>query len=400
MSLIVRRLARALVTCVVLAGCSGRSAPTPAPSDPPAQPGAMAPRLAPLADGVLLTWLEPRDSGHRLIAARRHSSGAGDWSEPQAITTGDAFFANWADLPGAVQEPDGRIVVHWLERLGSAKYAYGVRIARSTSEGLGWTAGGLLHDDASATEHGFVSWLSTPSGTRAFWLDGRAMEAGGSMQLRTTLLDGAEPRPSMMLDESVCDCCATDAAMTFAGAIVVYRDRSANELRDIAYVIAGTDGYTDPALVHADGWQIGGCPVNGPAVAAEGGDQVAVAWFTAAQDEPRVLLALSADSAHSFATPIIVDADRPVGRVDVTLDGSDGAVVCWMAATRDGAEIRLQRIAAEGPRGVPRVLTTTTPARSAGVPTMVREGERLVIAWVEDVKPSRLRVATVAIDEL
>jgi hypothetical protein len=36
-------------------------------------------------------------------------------------------------------------------------------------------------------------------------------------------------------------------------------------------------GWTRPRVVHADGWKIDACPVNGPAAASDGALRVAVA---------------------------------------------------------------------------------------------------------------------------
>jgi hypothetical protein len=81
--------------------------------------------------------------------------------------------------------------------------------------------------------------------------------------------------------------------------VAVYRDRSEGEIRDIR-IGAYVDGaWTEGAIVHEDGWETAACPVNGPAVAARGED-VAVAWFTAAGDVPRVKVAFSDDAAESF----------------------------------------------------------------------------------------------------
>ena len=42
-----------------------------------------------------------------------------------------------------------------------------------------------------------------------------------------------------VLDARACDCCQTDAAMTSAGPVVVYRNRTEEEIRDI-YIARGT----------------------------------------------------------------------------------------------------------------------------------------------------------------
>ena len=56
--------------------------------------------------------------------------------------------------------------------------------------------------------------------------------------------------------------------------VPVYRDRTEAEIRDIAIVRLVDGIWSDPALVSADGWEIAGCPVNGPAIDSAGGRPV------------------------------------------------------------------------------------------------------------------------------
>ncbi len=369
----------------------------------------MAPRLTSSRGGVLLTWLEPvthtEHKSFRLVSAELRQ---GAWDAPREIVRGEAFFANWADLPAAVEGPDGVRYAHWLEKLGDGTYAYGVQLARSTDGGETWQRLGLLHDDASPTEHGFVSYVPLTDGIQAFWLDGRAMggshsetghaeHSAGSMQLRTARLETGGPTPSTVLDERVCECCQTDAALTDAGPIVVYRDRDSEEIRDIAVVRHTGAGWSQPATLHADRWQIHGCPVNGPAVAAED-QRVVVAWFTAAEATPRVRVAFSRDAGASFDSPIEVDSGKPAGRVDVVLDSAGHAYVSWMGTAGDEAEIRLQRVSSSGELGEVQRIASTTGKRSAGVPRMVRHDRDLLLTWVEDVEPSRVKAAVVSLE--
>ena len=360
--------------------------------EPPSGPGAMAPNLVASRDGVLLTWLEPSDGRFGLYQAELRGE---QWTSPRLIAAGDNFFANWADLTAATEDVDGTRFAHSLRKLGADTYAYGVDLAHSSDGGETWEALGLLHDDATPAEHGFVSYVPlADGGVQAFWLDGRKMPSGGTMELRTTRIGEAAPEASTLLDDRVCECCATDAALAAAGPVVVYRDRDLSEIRDIAVVRWSAEGWTEPALIHADGWQIHGCPVNGPAIAADG-DRVAVAWFTAGAQRPRVAVAFSDDGGASFGAPISVDDAEPLGRVDVALDAEGRALVSWMGSTSEGAEIRWRRIAANRESDPPQVVVATTAKRSAGVPRMLRLGEDLLFAWVEDAEPSRLRSALV-----
>ncbi len=365
--------------------------------DPPSGPGAMAPNLAVGEGGAFLTWLEPvvadkavEGTGHSLFLSEFDGE---RWTPAQLVTSGGGFFANWADLPEVVEAADGTRYAHWLSKLGGDTYAYGAALAHS-SDGDSWGEIGLLHDDTSPTEHGFVSYAALPSqGIQAFWLDGRAMLEGGGMQLRTTRLNGGAAAASEVLDDRVCECCATDATLAATGPVVVYRDRSATEVRDIAVIWSTAEGWSEPTLIHDDGWQINGCPVNGPAIAADG-ERVVVAWFTAADNRPRVQVAFSDDSAH-FGDPILVDDEAPLGRVDVEIDFEGRALVSWLGSTEGGAEVRWRRVSSTGESGPMNVVAGTTAERSAGVPRMLRSGSQLLFAWVEATEPSELRLGVV-----
>jgi hypothetical protein len=86
--------------------------------------------------------------------------------------------------------------------------------------------------------------------------------------------------------------------------------------------------WSDPQSLSKDGWEIRGCPVNGPAISSAG-QNVAVAWFTAARDQPRVDATPSADGGATFGPPILVGDENPIGRVDVIALSSGNALVSW-----------------------------------------------------------------------
>jgi len=367
-------------------GFAGSSSNPPGwtPADPPAGPGAMAPNLTAAGKDLLLTCLEPlgppkEPTGHQLRFARLTANG---WSKPSTVASGPGFFANWADFPGVGQAPDGSLTAHWLAKTGDDTYAYGIYLARSADGGATWSKTGMLHDDKVPAEHGFVSWLPEPAGLRAFWLDGRETPKKGPMTLRTALLDKGAPASSELMDDRVCDCCQTDAALAAAGPVVAFRDRTAEEIRDIYVVRRTAAGWSKPVRVGADDWKIPGCPVNGPAIAAAG-KQVAVAWFTGAPPGPRVQLAVSSDGGATFARPVLIDTGKPLGRVDLVLDGSD-AIVSWMSLVGDNAVIRLRRVSAKGKLGNPVAIAATNSARGSGFPRLAVQGGRLHVAWVEE----------------
>ncbi|MCZ6600293.1 MAG: redoxin domain-containing protein [Acidobacteria bacterium] len=397
-------------------GATRHPAPELRALDPPAAAGAMAPRLSSSGADLFITWLDPlpgEEAGHSLKLARL--TGHGDtarWSEPVEIARGESFFANWADNPGVQRGGDGALVAWWLAKSAADPYAYDVHLARSTDDGLHWSAAGKLNRDGVISEHGFVSAATDADGVRAFWLDGREMtlddtsghEGSGNMTLRTAVV-GTDIMDEELLDDRVCECCQTAATVAAEGPVVVYRGRSGEEIRDIWITRRTLAGWSAPTPVHEDGWRVPGCPVNGPALAAQPDDpeQLAVAWFTAADGRARVQVAFSRDGGGTFSAPVVVDDQEPLGRVDLAWDGSGAALLLWLAPSgRDGeGELLLRRVPPAGPPGAAVRIATTRTSRASGFPRMARRGSDLILTWTEPrEETTRLRGAMLALANL
>jgi hypothetical protein len=377
-------------------------------SDSPTDGDSREPELNATHDGrIILSWVEK--IGARRYALRTASRDAGGWTQAQTVAQGENWFVNWADFPSIVALSDGSLAAHWLVKSGSGTYAYDVNIARSKDGGKTWSKPIIPHVDKTETEHGFVSLIPLPDGrVGAVWLDGRNLKDvkdGGdenaplpvSMTLRYAAIDGdGKLSDEAQLDDRVCECCQTSAALTSDGPIAVYRDRSEQEVRDISFVKQQGNGWGPPARVHADNWRINGCPVNGPSVSADG-RRVAVAWYTEAGEQPRVKVTFSADAGATFGSPIAVDDGQAMGRVDVVLLPDGSALVCWMSGTVDGGAINVRRVRADGRLGPVAVIARTDISRSSGFPRMARLGDEVYFAWTEFGKPSRVRTAAASI---
>jgi hypothetical protein len=290
-----------------------------------------------------------------------------------------------------VEGGDSALYAHWLVRSGEVGHHYDIHMARSADGGDTWDALGKLNDDDVQAEHGFVSYAPAPDGVRAFWLDGReTADAGhgmGQMTLRTAPV-GEAIASSQLLDESVCDCCNTDAAVTLAGPVVVYRDRGDDERRDIS--IASAEGAPGGRDVHEDGWRIAACPVNGPACAAAG-DRLAAAWFTGAAPA-RVQASFSEDGGRTFGAVWTLEESGqtlPQGRVDVLLDG-DEMIVCWLRVKDGAGALVAQRIGLGGPVCDVVEIGAMSAARQSGFAQMGRVGDEIIFIW-RDVSSDTLR---------
>lgn len=373
-------------------------------SESPTNGDSREPDLNATHDGrIVLSWVEK--VGEKKYALRTAIRDAKGWGESRTVAEGENWFVNWADFPSVIALNDGSLAAHWLVKSGSGTYAYNVNIARSKDGGKSWGKPIVPHLDNTQTEHGFVSLIPLGNGrVGAIWLDGRNMKdlkdnhdedtpSPVSMTLRYAAIDGmGSISDDAQLDERVCECCQTSAALTSDGVIAVYRDRSPSEVRDI-YAVRQSNGiWGAPQVVHADNWAINGCPVNGPSIAADG-RRVAVAWFTGANDAPRVKIAFSNDAGTTFGKPIQVEEANAVGRVDALLLPDGSALVCWMSGTVESGEIKLRRVLPDGTLGPASVISKTDISRSSGFPRMARLGDEVHVAWTEFGKPSKVRTA-------
>ncbi len=312
--------------------------------------GAVVPFVT--SDGVV-SYIDDKAKAFRLVTYRD-----GKWSEPRTIASDPAMLINRADFP-SVSANGKTIVATWSTR---KEHGAIVHVAKSTDGGATWSAPRTPHPDL-ISQFGFVSL----AGEDFVYLDGRQLEGGmegeGEMELRAG--DGST------LDPRVCDCCQTALAMTSEGPIAAYRDRSNDEVRDISVVRRTASGWSAPKTLHADGWQIPGCPVNGPQLDADG-KRVVAAWFTAVKNEPRVYVAFSEDAGATFGKPVRVDDGSSTGRADVVLLKDGAAAVTWVA----NAKLHMRRVSADGTLGNPVDL-----GEAAGFPRAARWGENVAVVW-------------------
>ncbi|HUU33287.1 MAG TPA: hypothetical protein VMW48_04445 [Vicinamibacterales bacterium] len=393
------RLGTVALTCILAAvslhGQPGvETLPTPAGADS----GMYS--LTTAADGrTYLVWIEPLAAGGYALKFARYA--ATGWEAPTEIARGANWFVNWADHPSLTAGPNGRLFVHWLVNTGqkTGSYGYAIRVATSADQGRSWTT---VFEEGQHNVHdysGFLTFLPTARGIDAVYLTPLAPDDGTGVahdHIKTvgvvSLAADGTVLSRQIVDGDACSCCSTDMAETASGPVAVYRDHDAGEIRDISIVRRVDGKWTSPAPVHRDGWMIPGCPTNGPAVAAAG-ELVAVSWFTAAGDAPKVNVAFSTDAGATFAAPVRVDGGQAVGWADVVLvDGR--AFVSWLERTGTGTgDIRLREVTPAGAMGDPITVAASSSGRATGIPMMARAGEHLIVAW----RQGQVRTARVAI---
>lgn len=334
---------------------------------------------------IYLSWIDENDSSATMMLSHFENN---NWTSPTKIASGNSWFINWADYP-TLASNGKNIIAHYLDKSGEDTYAYDVKFTMSHDGGVSWGEATVLNEDQKQAEHGFVSML--PYGENFFvaWLDGRntVMEGmehheghHGSMSLRAAILDrNGKKINEWELDKRTCDCCQTTAAITSEGPVVIYRDRSDTEIRDMSIVRLVGDSWTSPKSIHGDNWEIAGCPVNGPRSSASD-KTLAVAWYSVASDSTTVKVVFSENSGESFGEPIMINEKKSIGRVDIALIDDNTALVTWM----EGRELKLAKVGKDGSKSSSITLATSSDARSSGFPQLAVSGNTAVFAWTDD----------------
>jgi hypothetical protein len=390
---------------------AGLHAATPAIDIPaPAAPGAMGASLVLSADRTpWLSWLEPVGNEVWAMKVSRFEPAGRSWSAPRTVAQGTDIFANWADFPQLAVARDGRLTAVWFinnpahhaaGRDGHHGPGYRAIYSSSADGGKTWSPDLPVSDESLPVE--FVALQPLADGRMlAAWLDGRTH---GRMALYARVLDGRPgPGPDTLVDDSVCDCCQLSLVPTAdGGALLAYRGRTKDEIRDIQLARFDGQAWSGLGSLHADGWKIAGCPVNGPQLAAAG-DRIGAVWFTAADNESRVLARVSADGGKTHGPVVRVDLGRPQGRVDSVLLGDGTLVMSWLEMTgpETGTQggIYLRRLSPAGVLSAPQLVAASSTARMTGFPRMVLLGGRQVlVACTRDGEPTRVLTLLVDVD--
>jgi len=374
--------------------------------------GSRLPRLRALPNGdALMSWVEPKDEGHVLKFAVLRK---GHWIKQGEVAQGENWFLNWADYPSVVAIDNQFWMAHWLvKQQGGKTFHYDIALAISNDAGLTWREIGHPHHDGKAAEHGFATIFPVEGDAGIIWLDGRDYvkkadiekhpEKSGNFNLRYTRVhrDGSMD-PEQVIDNNTCTCCWTSVTVTSAGPVAAWRGRTDTEIRDNNISLLRHNKWTIPASLGAEGWNIEGCPVNGPAVEARG-MQVVATWFSAEGDRPRVRAAFSKDGGESFSQPIQIDDASPIGRVGLVWRDDNTAVISWMTATDSvtkKSSLALRTLGSDGSLGSIKLIAEVSAGRDTGVPQMVANDEGIMLAWTDIAPEYGVHTALVSWDTM
>jgi len=321
----------------------------------PAPTGATALLVFRGANGVVgLGWIESGADHTASLHYALFNQVDRIWSAAETIATGTNWAVSNLNCPQFALSADGTFTALWFVNNPSPEgHAHGnlhAVFSQKAADSSTWSEPQPLSRESQFTEFAALAPLADGR-VLAVWLDGRAKHSEGKSQRlygRVLNSDG----PDQLIDDSVCDCCPTTLTAFLNGdALVAYRARRDDEIRDI-YTSVFRDGtWQQPRILSADEWSIKGCPVNGVQLDSQGG-QVAVTWFTGADGVAQVLASASPDAAARFLQPQHIDLGRPRGQTDVVQLRDGSRIITWLEGGEQSG-LWLRRISAQDEVGPP-----------------------------------------------
>jgi len=225
---------------------------------------------------------------------------------------------------------------------------------------------------------------------------------------------GAPPRS---LAAGVCYCCKTTlAARTVGGRallVAAWRHVYPGNLRDMAMTVSGDGGrtFTVPARVSEDGWQLDGCPEDGPSAAIDAAGTTHLLWPTVvAAPEPYKGLFYAAGRMAAPGVTLsprlaVTPARRGVAHPSLAVADDGTAFAVWDELGQGPRAVFMSRkMPGDRTFGAPRQLSGAVSARYPVVAWRALAGAAAgsaggsaVVAWREgDGATSRIAVASVA----
>lgn len=327
----------------------------------------------------LLSWVEQGNGAYTLKYAIWRT---GAWSQARTVAAGRHLWRHPAELPELVSLSDGTILAHWIEK-GKEEEAEDILVS-SSHDGIHWSEPVMAHHDRSPVQHGLASMVASgPHQASIFWLQALKGEDGPVSLMQTVVgADGKEIR-EQDLDSDVCSCCPTSVVKTAKGLLVAYRDHTPQDIRDIAVIRFENGKWLPSKILNPDKWQINACPVNAASASAKD-SRVAIAWYTEANDNPRVQIIFSSDAGTTFGKPIVVSSHDAQGYASTALT-DDGAYVSWIEEGEKSASVKVRFLSSAGVAG-PVLQVAEGSRQSLGYPQLLHVGSETWIAWGDSAK--------------
>jgi hypothetical protein len=274
------------------------------------------PELAVLPSGVILALLATpgAEAGHDLYLYRS-VTGADSFGEPVRVNrVAGAARPHREGAARLLVGKRGDYYVVWTSAEPDGGRT-GIKLSRSLDFGHSFEPP-VAVDGNGLESHPFFNAALSPEGEIAVvWLGydrpAESLAGTATLMLATSTDGGASFSAPRRVAMNVCPCCRPALALGPQGRWhIAWRGVEAMQVRDIVAASSRDGGrsWSDPVSIGSDGWKIAGCPESGPSLALRNG-RLYVAWYTAADDHPRIKVAHSTDAGVSFSEARVVSGD-------------------------------------------------------------------------------------------
>jgi hypothetical protein len=127
---------------------------------------------------------------------------------------------------------------------------------------------------------------------------------------------------------------------------------------------------------------------------------IALAWYTAANDSAQVKVAFSKDIGKTFSSPVVIDQSMPIGRVDIEWIDGESVIVSWIKSTQKSSDILARVVTINNDLGKEFFVKSIPQGRMSGYPHMEVIGEKILFAWTEINKKTFVATKWLSINEL
>jgi hypothetical protein len=276
--------------------------------------------------------------------------------EPARINRTPGEATAWrGDAPSVAVAPEGVVYVAWTARAGEGGQATTLYVSASRDGGRSFGEPVKVNDDSTQGVHGMHS-LAVGDDGRVYvaWLDERDIpkaqdgDAHGQMSGKMPMQHGEHNREvffsystdggrtfasNRRVAVEACPCCKTSLAVSREGRVYVgWRQVLPGDFRHIAVAssVDGGETFNAPVVVSDDRWELRGCPVSGPALAAGDGDRLTVLWFTAGDAGTAGLYSSeSSDGGRTFAPRRVVSESGMRGTPQLLPEAQGAAVAVF-----------------------------------------------------------------------
>ena len=346
---------------------------------------AVSPRLTQDHTGrPILSWSEEDDSSEVVaFYFSRFNDQKNTFENKKSIRIVKGISPHAEGMPKLAFKKDGAIIaVYETNRpVPDIRFSGDLLYTMSKDDGYTWTTPKYVHADTTPGKSRSFSDLSTlPNGEVGIvWLGEKTGKTGRPIKFTQTK-SGSGFGSETILKEGVCECCRTDLFVDNKGDYqVFFRDILTNGARDIGHLVSKNKGlsFGEYQLVYPDKWVINACPHAGPST-AELGNTLYTAWYTG--EEKNVGIKLT-DNAGKILTHI----KSASARHPQLITHQNKLVLVWDQPSENktgnfSLNIKLQVLDEKGPL---KTMVLTTSEEMANYPTVLSNGQNLIIAYEE-----------------